>query len=94
MWYRWRPVFGWESLCPILLADPLGLVVVMPRPQQPVTVEQIETATPIYFPEPTYETKADAFGVVDGRVLAIDYGLPWRNTVTEVRAYYEDMSGA
>ena len=92
MWYRWLPLFGWESLCPILFADPLGLVVVMPRAQQPVTLEEIQAATPVYFPEPTYETKAEAFGLVNGRVLALDYGLPWRDTVSKMRAYYADMS--
>jgi hypothetical protein len=92
MWYRWRPMFGWESLCPILFADPLGLVVVMPRAQKPVTLEEIETATPVYFPAPTYETVAEAFGLVNGRVLAIDYGLPWRSAVSEMRAYYTDLS--
>ena len=92
MWYRWRPVFGWESLCPILFADALGLVVVMPRVQQPVTLEEIEAAVPVYFPEPTYETKAEAFGLVNGRVLALDYGLPERDIVSEMRGYYADMS--
>ena len=92
MWYRWRPVFGWESLCPILFADPLGLVVVMPRAQQRVTVEEIQAATPVYFPEPTYETKAEVFGLVNGRVLALDYGLPERDIVTKMRAYYADLS--
>jgi hypothetical protein len=93
MWYRWRPVFGWENLCPILFADPLGLVVVMPRAQHPVTLEEIQAATPVHFPEPTYETKAEAFGLVNGRVLALDYGLPGRDTVSKMRAYYADMSG-
>ena len=92
MWYRWRPVFGWESLCPILFADPLGLVVVMPRAQQRVTLEEIQAATPVYFPEPTYETKAEVFGLVNGRVVALEYGLPERDTVTKMREYYADLS--
>jgi hypothetical protein len=35
MWRVWRPVFHWETLCPVLLADPLGLFIVMPRAKQP-----------------------------------------------------------
>jgi hypothetical protein len=92
MWYRWRLVFGWESLCPILFADPLGLVVVMPRAQQRVTEEEIHAATPVYFPEPTYEAKTEVFGLVNGRVLALDYGLPGRDAVTKMRAYYAELS--
>jgi hypothetical protein len=51
MWRTWRAVFGWENLCPITFADPLGLVVVMPRASQPVTFEEVKAATPGYFPE-------------------------------------------
>lgn len=92
MWRRWRPVFQWENLCPILFADPLGLVVVMPRARQPVTDDEIKAATNDCFPEPTYEYKAQDFGRVNGRVLALDYGLPRLDTISEARQYYDQMS--
>jgi hypothetical protein len=92
VWYRWRPVFRWENLCPIVFADPLGLVVVMPRAEQPVTDDEIKAATPDYFPEPTYEYKAQDFGRLNGRVVALDYGLPLEDTVSEARQYYAEMS--
>jgi hypothetical protein len=92
MWQRWRSVFGWENLCPILFADPVGLVVVMPRAEQPVTDDEIRTATPLYFPEPTYKYDAQDFGRVNGRVLAVDYGLPLPDTVSEARQHYAQVS--
>jgi len=82
-------MFGWESLCPITFADPLGLLVVMPRAEQPVTFGDVVAATPDYFPEPTYETKAADFGRVHGRVLALDYGIPYADMVRDRRAYYQ-----
>jgi hypothetical protein len=64
------------------------LVVVMPRAEQPVTDDEIRTATPLYFPEPTYKYKPEDFGRVNGSMLALDYGLPSRDTVSEARHYY------
>jgi hypothetical protein len=93
MWRTWRPVFGWENLCPILFADLLGLVVVMPRAQQPVTFADVVEATPgHYYPDTTAETKPEDFGRVGGRVLALDYGLPNADLVRERRAYYRKLS--
>jgi hypothetical protein len=72
MCQRWRPVFGWGNLCPILFADPVGLVVVMPRAEQPVTDDEIGTATPLYFPEPTYKYKPEDFGRVWSCPVSVD----------------------
>ena len=88
MWHRWRPVFRWKSLCPVVFADPLGLVVVMRRAEQPVTEDEIKTTIPVDYPEPTYKVKPEDFGRVSGHVLAVDYGLPVPDTVSEARSYY------
>ena len=90
MWRTWRPVFGWQNLCPIEFADPLGFVVVMPRAAQPVTEEEVDGAAGDYYPDITSELKPADFGRVSGCVLALDYGLPDAEDVRERRAYYAD----
>jgi hypothetical protein len=92
MWYVWRPVFGWENLCPVTFADPLGLLLVMPRALQPVTFDDVVAATPDYYPDTTAEYKPENFGKVGSRVLALDYGLPDADLVRERRAYYVERS--
>ena len=92
MWQTWRPVFGWENLCPIIFADPLGLVVIMPRAKQPVTFEQVIAATPNYYPDITSETKPEDFGSINDNIFALDYGLPDIDIVKERRAYYKKMA--
>ena len=92
MWKKWRPIFGWPNLCPVRYADPLGLVVIMPRATQPVTFEEVKTATPDYFPDITSEFKPEDFGRVANAVLALDYGLPDADLVAERRAYYAGHS--
>jgi hypothetical protein len=94
MWRTWRRVFGWHNLCPILFADPFGLVVVMPRAAQPVTLEEMVEATPDYYPDITSETKPADFGRVGDRVLALDYGLPDADMVLERRAYYRSRAAS
>jgi hypothetical protein len=59
MWQRWRPLLQWETLCPVLFADPLGLVVIMPRAAQPVRVSEVE-AMPDYYPQTTAESKVSS----------------------------------
>jgi hypothetical protein len=88
MWNVWRPKYGWESLCPILFADPLGVIVVMRRAEQPVTREEKDAGLPDYYPDITAETKPDNFGRLNGRIVAVDYGLPDSDLVAERRAYY------
>lgn len=92
MWRIWRPIFRWKNLCPIKYADPLGVLVVMPRAAQPVTPEDVVAATPDYYPETTSETKPEDFGRLGGCVVALDYGLPDADMVRERRAYYVQMS--
>lgn len=89
MWFVWRRKYGWENLCPILFADPLGLLVVMARADQPLTHEEVRAATPDYYPDITAETKPEDYGRIAGRIVAVDYGLPDADLVEDRRAYYE-----
>lgn len=92
MWQRWRPIFGWESLCPILFADPLGLFVVMERARQPVSLQTIIDADPDDYPDTTAEVKEENYGFLqDGRLVAIDYGIAGSDMVRDRRAYYSQM---
>jgi hypothetical protein len=93
MWHHWRPLLKWETLCPVLFADPLGLVVVMPLAEQPVTVSEVD-AMPDYYPLTTAESKVEDHGRLGGRIVALDYGLPDRDMVVHQRAYYETKAGA
>jgi hypothetical protein len=88
MWTKWRLIFGWENLCPIIFSDPLGLVVVMPRAMQPVTFQDVIKATPDYYPDITSETKPEDFGRLGSRVVALDYGLPDAEMVKDRRKSY------
>lgn len=92
MWFYWRPRFQWKTLCPVLWADPLGLVVVMPRATQPVPQEKMDTL-PDYYPDITAETKREDYGIVKGEVVALDYGLPYLDAVDERRRYYQGFGG-
>ena len=89
MWRVWRPVFGWETLCPVLFADPLGFVVLMPRAVQPVTTSDVD-ALPDYYPGTTAETKPEDYGRIGSLVLALDYGLWDADAVKKQRAYYTE----
>ena len=92
MWRTWRPIFGWRNLCPIYYADSMGIIVVMPRAEQPVTFDDVVNATSgehDYYPENTAETKPEDYGRVGTLVLALDYGLPDRDKVNERRSYYK-----
>lgn len=88
LWTRWRPVFRWGNLCPIFFADRFGLLVVMPRASQPVTVEEVDRCIGDYYPDITAETKPADFGWVNGGVLVLDYGLPYEDMVVQRRQYY------
>ena len=93
MWHHWRPLLKWETLCPILFADPLGVVVVMPRANQPVTVADVD-AMPDYYPQTTAESKPEDHGRLAGRVVSLDYGLPDRGMVEHQRTYYSTKAGS
>ena len=70
---------GWPELCPICFYLPLGLMVIMPRCEpmldkdfqnfdyEKFTVHDDYTLTYI-------ENKPDSFGILNGKVVAIDYG--------------------
>ena len=94
MWHQWRPVFGWKNLCPVVFADPLGMIVVMPRAEQPVTFQELLDAAPDDYPDTTTETKSADFGRINGSVLALDYGLPYAEAVAARRAYYREKAKA
>ena len=91
MWFKWRPIFKWTSLCPIRFADPFGLLVVMPRAMQPVTTEEAYEALDDDYPSITAEIKAPDFGRVGSVVVALDYGLPWADLVCDQRADYRRL---
>lgn len=91
-WNVWRPTFGWSNLCPIHFADPLGLVVVMPRAAQPVEQTRVDASIPDDYPMHTAEFKADDYGRLGAAIVALDYGLPWADSVREKRAYYAQMA--
>jgi hypothetical protein len=92
LWSRWRPLFPtWEHLCPVLLADPFGLIVVMPRARAPDDYAVISAAIECdadCHPQPTVEYRADEYGVVGGRVVCFDYGVADADMVREKRDYY------
>jgi hypothetical protein len=92
MWQRWRPRFQWSTLCPVIYADPFGLLVVMPRAVQPVPQDQVD-ALPDYYPDITAETKHEDFGLLGGSIVALDYGLPFEDAVLERRNYYQGFTG-
>lgn len=93
MWFRWQPQFAWRTLCPVLFADPIGLLVVMPRASQPVSQEQVDSL-PDYYPDITAETKHQDYGVLEQQIVALDYGLPFSDAVEQRRAQYQRLRGS
>jgi hypothetical protein len=94
MWRVWRLKFKWDCLCPILFADRCGFLVIMRRASQPASLEDIERTSDPLYPDITCEWKPEDCGLLDGRVVALDYGLPWADSVTERRAYYQAAKAA
>ena len=88
----WLPVFRWPHVCPVLLADPFGLFVVMPRCKQPVQPSEVEQVHTSQYPDVTSESKPEDRGYLEGRVVALDYGLPLRSMVENERARYQHMA--
>ena len=68
-------------------------VIKMPRAAQPVTHEQVKTGVPDYFPEITSEPKPDDHGLLNGRAVIVDYGLPDQRIVRQWRPDYERIDG-
>jgi hypothetical protein len=69
----------WEELCPILFYLPLGFLVVMKRCES-LTRQQFESFDIDDFREkPDHlitfvENKIDSFGILNGKIVAVDYG--------------------
>jgi hypothetical protein len=71
-------VTGWPELCPVLFSLPGGWIVVMRR-ARPLTDEEWFEFDPTGFVQRSdycvpAEEKRDSFGMLDGRVVAVDYG--------------------
>jgi hypothetical protein len=92
MWQIWKPVFGWENLCPIIFSDPFGLFVVMPRATQPVSLSDVDSALGDYYPDITSEPKPANFGYIDARPYVLDYGLFDKDDVNRTREYYRSFA--
>jgi len=88
MWRTWRPIFGWPCLCPVLFADPLGLVVIMPRAVLDLSAAESERIEDDFEVFTTAEGKPEDYGRLHERIVAIDYGLADAGQVREQRAYY------
>lgn len=67
-WHAQHP-----SYCPVLWAAPLGLALVMPRARVLSDVEYAAVVPPAVA---GVERKADSWGWLGGRLVALDYG--WR----------------
>jgi len=69
---------GWSELCPILLSLPLGILTVMRRAREMTVEEFMQFDAEAFTVKPDYivpvELKADSFGWLDGKIVAIDYG--------------------
>jgi hypothetical protein len=93
MWYRWRPIFRWDTLCPVLFADRLGIVLVMPRagPADPTAVDAAIERDGEFYPQPTTEFLPAGYGMMNGRVVCFDYGLADADMVRERRTYYAEF---
>ena len=92
-WFVWRPKFGWRDLCPIVVADPLGLLVVMPRVDLSVSADDLDRLLEEVdcHPMSDAELRIGNVGRLHGRIVAFDYGLPDAEDVRERREYYRIM---
>jgi len=69
---------GWPELCPVLFSFPGGFLVVMRRARpisrthyESISYEQLVAKDHYRVPA---ENKPDSWGVLDGRIVAVDYG--------------------
>jgi hypothetical protein len=68
---------GWPELCPVLFADPLGLIVIMPRAVPLTSWDELPYVEGFVHKEDyslPVEIKLDSFGWLKGKIVAIDYG--------------------
>lgn len=69
---------GWNELCPVVFSIPLGVMVVMKR-CDPLTRKQFSAlGYDKFIHKEDYqvpvENKLDSFGILGGRIVAVDYG--------------------
>ena len=69
---------GWPELCPVIFSLPGGFMVVMRRATEMTDDEFMARDMAYWIDRGNYvvpaEIKADSFGWLDGRLVAIDYG--------------------
>ena len=69
---------GWPELCPVRFSIPGGWLVVMDRARPLDDAEWCDFEPELFTEHPDYtipvEPKQDSFGVLAGRVVAVDYG--------------------
>lgn len=67
---------GWPELCPVLFALPGGWLLIMRR-AEPIP-DEVELDFQHLIDQPEYqipaEAKRDSWGLLDGRIVAVDYG--------------------
>ena len=95
MWKVWKPIFGWENLCPIIISDPTGFFVIMKRGKQPVSFDEIRRVNDEdydYHPDINVEYKPENWGEIDGKLVCLDYGLDEPESVLKQRSYLKSFS--
>lgn len=69
---------GWPELCPVIWSVPGGWLLVMPRCQPMSDAEWCDFEPESFTENAEYhipvEPKQDSFGLLAGRVVAVDYG--------------------
>lgn len=71
-----------ERMCPVIARLPLGTAIVMPR-VRPLTQLEFDGLDCIEFADLEngfslpIECKGDSFGVLNGKIVAVDYGGGW-----------------
>ncbi len=68
---------GWPELCPVTLSIPGGWLIVMPR-CEPYERRMADAEYVLFTEKADYvvpvENKPDSFGLLHGRLVAVDYG--------------------
>ena len=90
MWHIWRPIFGWDNLCPVHYSDPYGIILVMTRAAQPVSFEEIVNADIDYYPDINVEYKPENWGRIGEKIVCLDYGIDDAGDLEDLRTYYEE----
>jgi hypothetical protein len=97
IWLKWRPKFGWEHLCPVRFCDPFGIILIMDKATQPVTFDEIVLVNDRdydnYYPAVDLEYKPENWGIVEGKMVCVDYGIDESELVIKKREYFEERSG-